>query len=655
MIKDKKIRLAIIIILSLLSLWALWPTFKFYSLTEDEKAELNKTAEGNKVYMDLQAKSINLGLDLKGGIRLVMEADLVTLYENLAKTKGVQFTQLFEAAAEEYRKDPYSNFAELLQKHFSEANVEMTAYWGEKYKDNAGVVKFLNQEGLDAVDRAQQIIRNRVDQFGVSEPSIQKQGDHRIIVELPGLEDPKQAKNLIQQTALLEFKLLREPQEQMTAFERIDKYLLRADSAMIKADTSRISVTGTAGQKDTAKEVSGLKAELAKAETDTSSKDSASFSALKDKPFSKFIIPQQVGQHHADFYVAEQDVEFIKLLLYEKIGDRIKIKPGIQEAIGENNEILFSHKPIHQGYYALYVVKKAAELSGSVITEAKQDIYQGMDPGMAGRAIVTLKMTDEGAKKWAVITGANVGKRVAVVLDNRVQSAPNIQEKISGGNTQITGMDNIEEAKALAIALRAGSLPAPLKIMEERTIGPSLGEDSINSGKLSSYVAIILVALAILIYYHLAGAVANLSLIFNVLFLLGILTGFGFTLTLPGIAGIVLTLGMAVDANVLIYERIREEIRLGKTVRASIEAGFSKAFVTILDANLTTFGTGLVLYQFGTGPIKGFALTLMIGIITTIFTAVFVTRVFLDLIYERQTSDRKLSIGISYSAAKSNA
>ncbi|HMY36585.1 MAG TPA: protein translocase subunit SecD, partial [bacterium] len=305
-------------------------------------------------------------------------------------------------------------------------------------------------------------------------------------------------------------------------------------------------------------------------------------------------------------------------------------------------------KPIFEGHHALYLVKKQPELSGAVITEAKQDIYQGMDPGLAGRPIVTLKMTPEGSKRWAIVTGANVGKRIAVVLDNKVQSAPNIQEKISGGNTQITGMENLIEAKSLAIALRAGSLPAPVHVMEERTIGPSLGADSIDSGKMAFWIGFVVIALAMVAYYRMSGAVADMALVINVLLLFGVLTGFGFTLTLPGIAGIVLTMGMAVDANVLIYERIREEIRLGKTVRAAIETGFAKAFVTIVDANLTTFGTGIVLFQFGTGPIKGFALTLMIGIVTTIFTGVFVSRFIMDLIYDRSTIERQMSIGISY-------
>lgn len=649
MFKSKNVRLGVILTCLALSLLALWPSFQFYGLTDIEKSEMKKTAEGTKELQSLQSKSINLGLDLKGGIRLVLEADVITLFENLVRSKDNQFAQLFEQAAEAYRKDADANFASVLETHFANANVPMINYWGERHKDNDGVVKYLNTEAKDAIDRAQQIIRNRVDQFGVSEPTIQKHGDHRIIVELPGIDDPALAKNLIQQTALLEFKLLRDPQESINVFEKLDRYLATADSTVSSFSAQRDSTVSVASKVDTSvkEPLSGLGAELAKAAADTAQKDTTAAAELKDKPFSKYIQAQQIGQTGMDFYVQDQNLEFLKSMLYVKIGDRVKIRPGVQAAIGESNEIIFSTKPIHEGYYAVYVVKKAAELSGAVITEAKQDIYQGMDPSMAGRPIVTLKMTDEGGRKWAIITGANVSKRIAVVLDNKVQSAPNIIEKISGGNTQITGMENLDEAKSLAIALRAGSLPAPVHIMEERTIGPSLGEDSINSGKMASWVAFVIVALAMIAYYRGSGVIANGALIVNVILLLGILVGFGFTLTLPGIAGIVLTMGMAVDANVLIYERIREEVRLGKTVRAAIDTGFSKALVTILDANITTFGTGLVLYQFGTGPIKGFALTLMIGIITTIFCGVYVSRFFFDVVYSRTALEQEISIGIT--------
>ena len=646
MIKNKNVRLGIIVVCIILSFVGLWPTMQFYTMTDAEKSALLSTAEGTQEYNALQSKSINLGLDLKGGIHLVLEADVVTLYENLARAKDASFTKAFERAAAMYRSSPDRSFSSILDDEFTKDEMPMVVYWGEKYKDNKGVVDFLNLEAIDAVDRAQQIIRNRVDQYGVSEPTIQKQGDHRIIVELPGIDDPAVAKNLIQQTALLEFKLLRDPQETSNLFERLDTYFSKIDTSV--GDVSSVAETETTA---VAQEATGLSAELRKSESDTSAADTSSVAT--SRPFTKYLLGRQFGQGGADFLVEAKNLDFIKSLLYVKVGERIKLRPGVQSAIGETNDIILSSKEVEPGYYAAYVVKKTPELSGAVVTEAKQDIYQGMDPGMAGRPIVTLKMTPEGSKRWAIVTGANVNRRIAVVLDNKAQSAPNIQEKISGGNTQITGMANLNEAKSLAIALRAGSLPAPVHIIEERTIGPSLGIDSVESGKLSVYMAFLIVALAMIAYYRKAGGVADVALVLNVLFLLGILTGFGFTLTLPGIAGIVLTMGMAVDANVLIYERIREEIRNGKTVRSSIEGGFSKALVTILDANLTTFGTGLVLFQFGTGPIKGFALTLMIGIITTLFTGVFVSRVLLDLIYDRSTIEQQMSIGVSYERLQS--
>jgi preprotein translocase subunit SecD len=645
MIKDKKVRAGLILLLMALSVYALWPTYKFYSLTDDQKKELGGTPEGIKELQDLQSRSINLGLDLKGGIHLVMEADVVTLFEGLAKSKDEDFNRFMQAASKTYADDPDANFADILRTKFEESGTPMVRYFGEKLKDDAGVTAFLKEQAVDAVDRAAQIIRNRVDQFGVSEPTIQKQGDHRIIVELPGIDNPAHAKNLIQQTALLEFKLLRDPQDMDNTLRRLDAYYAKLDSSGLGNLANLVHTSGQdTVRKDTT--VSGLQAELARTE-DTSKTDTSDVAALSQRPFTQYVQYQRFGQTGLDVYIEDKNVDLIKALLYQKEGDRFKLKPEIQAVIGETNDLLFSSKSVFEGYHALYLVKKQAEMSGAVITEAKQDIYSGIDPALAGKPIVSLRMTEEGSKQWARVTGANVNKRIAVVLDNKVQSAPNIIERISGGNTQITGMENLTEAKSLAIALRAGSLPAPVRILEERTIGPSLGQDSIEAGRFASWVAILVVAFAMILYYRGSGAVADVALALNVLFLLGILTGFGFTLTLPGIAGIVLTMGMAVDANVLIYERIREEIRLGKTVRASIEAGFSKAFITIIDANITTFGTGLVLYQFGTGPIKGFALTLMIGILTTLFCGVFVSRVLLDLMYDRRTMERQMSIGMS--------
>jgi SecD/SecF fusion protein len=281
----------------------------------------------------------------------------------------------------------------------------------------------------------------------------------------------------------------------------------------------------------------------------------------------------------------------------------------------------------------LYPVKATPELTGGVIVNARATL----DPN-DNQPIVTMEMNDEGSRDWARITGANIQKRIAIVLDNAVFSAPVVQNKIIGGHSQITGMDNLDEARLLEIVLKAGALPAPVDIVEQRSVGPSLGQDSIRSGITASSLATILTVLFMAIYYRTGGLVADSALVFCLLFLLAVLAGFQGTLTLPGIAGIILTLAVAVDANVLIYERIREEMTTGKTPRAAIDAGYEKAFTAIFDSNLTTFMTGVILYQFGTGPVQGFALTLMIGIAASMFSAIFITRVIFNVMLERSAT-----------------
>jgi preprotein translocase subunit SecD len=281
--------------------------------------------------------------------------------------------------------------------------------------------------------------------------------------------------------------------------------------------------------------------------------------------------------------------------------------------------------------YEFYMLKRKPELTGEVITNAQAQIDQA---GFGG-AVVTMQMDAEGAREWARVTGANVNKRIAIVLDNAVFSAPNVKQKIIGGNSQIEGMENMDEARLLEIVLKAGALPAPVEIIEERTVGPSLGEDSINKGIFSFAIGLLFVLVFMVIYYQYGGIPADVAVIFNVLFILAILAGFQGTLTLPGIAGILLTVGMAVDANVLINERIREETLAGKTLRAAIDAGYSRAFPAIIDSNLTTLLTSIILYQFGSGPVQGFALTLMIGIICSLFTAIIMTRVIFEVTVDK--------------------
>ncbi|HDH57946.1 MAG TPA: protein translocase subunit SecD, partial [Bacteroidetes bacterium] len=327
--------------------------------------------------------------------------------------------------------------------------------------------------------------------------------------------------------------------------------------------------------------------------------------------------------------------------------DVILARSDVRQIIPQDVEFLWSNEaftgPDGNEYWNLYIVKAEPEITGKYLTKADVEIGSGYTPGTEGQPIVSLAMNRQGARIFARVTGANVGRKLAIVLDKHIYMAPVIKVKIPDGRAIIEGSDSMEEARDLAIVLRAGALPAPVEIIEERTVGPSLGADSISKGKFSAMLALLMVGVFMLFYYRFAGILADLALIMNIFFLMAVLAGFQGTLTMPGIAGIILTIGMAVDANVLIYERIREELRTGKTVRAAIDAGYSRATVTVLDANITTMIASIVLYQFGTGPIKGFALTLMIGIAVSLYTALIGTRLLFDL-YTQRFAPTKLSI-----------
>ncbi|HEX3075079.1 MAG TPA: protein translocase subunit SecD, partial [Ignavibacteriales bacterium] len=337
---------------------------------------------------------------------------------------------------------------------------------------------------------------------------------------------------------------------------------------------------------------------------------------------------------YADAYVRADKRDQVKMMLE---------RPEVQNVMPNNVQFLFSADPIAKAddgvdIFRLYLVNKQAELTGGVIVDAKSDKDM-----QTGQAVVTMQMNSEGAREWARITGSNVNKRCAIVLDDVIYSAPNINEKIPNGSSQISGMAGLDEAKLLEIVLKAGALPAPIDIMEERTVGPSLGQDSVAAGLNSSVLGFIVVALFMIIYYKRAGSIASVGLFFTVLLVMAVLAGFSATLSLPGIAGIILTMGMAVDSNVLIYERMREELATGKTMKAAVDAGFAQSFSAIIDSNLTTFITGLVLYQFGgSGPVQGFALTLMIGIIASLFGSLVVTRVIFDMLVNKNSD---ISIG----------
>ncbi len=465
-----------------------------------------------------------------------------------------------------------------------------------------------------------EIVRNRVDQYGVSEPAIQKQGGRRIIVELPGVSKEEEVRQLLQGTALLEFKLMKDPDIILKTVDAIDKYL--ASQGYVDTLTSSKDTTGKKAP------ANALEALQQQGDTSKSIVPEAQTpeQLAKQHPFLALAAPDRRGS--GDLYAAEENRSKV---------DAILKRPDVQRLMPEDLAFYWGSKPtfVSEGvkYFDLYGLKKTPELTGGVVVDARATI----DPSF-NQPIVTMEMNSEGARDWARITGANVNKRMAIVLDNVVFSAPVIRGKITGGRSQIEGMENIDEARLLEIVLKAGALPAPVDIIEQRSVGPSLGEDSIQAGINSFTIALIVVVLFMIMYYRTGGIVADLALFFNVLFIFAVLAAFGGTLTLPGIAGIVLTIGMAVDANVLIFERIREELVTGKTLRAAIDAGYGKAFSAIFDSNVTTFFSGIVLYQFGTGPVQGFALTLMMGVSANLFTAITITRVVFDVMTERGTS-----------------
>ncbi|MBM4169454.1 MAG: protein translocase subunit SecD [Ignavibacteria bacterium] len=603
----------------ILSLYFLYPTYRDYQYRKEVTSlsgqdSLNYVEENRGKMLEAKLKRLKLGLDLQGGMRVVLEVDIVRLLTDLARNKDDNFRSIIDEVRSRVGASDEEVITVFAGK-FSERGIRLSRYYGTIRDDDATIISFLEDESEKAVDRAVEIVRNRVDQYGASEPTIQKQGGRRIIVELPGVKDEAEVRQLLQGTAKLEFRMLRDPEVAYRVMESIDKFL----AGGMQADTTKASSPKESPDKQSQETLRQLLGEGVASPTDTT--EEARFS--REHPFFTYVRPDQRGS--GEGYVEEKDREWVRTLLAQ---------PGVQRLIPTDFEFLWSAKTFQaqdgKKYFTLFAVKKTPELTGGVIVGARASV----DPE-DNRPIVNMEMNSEGSREWARITGANVNKRVAIALDNGIFSAPVIQTKIVGGKSRITGMDSPNEARLLEIVLKAGALPAPVEIMEQRTVGPSLGEDSIRSGLTATAFAFVLTVFFMLIYYRTAGTVANVALFFNILFILGVLSGFQATLTLPGIAGIILTIGMAVDANVLIYERVREELEGGKTLKAAIDNGYSKAFSAIIDSNITTFLTGLILFQFGTGPVQGFALTLMIGILASLFSAIIITRMIFNFMYDK--------------------
>ncbi len=648
----KEFRFKIIIILGVIALciYLLYPTYVDYQnskvvnkVLEQRRQEIKKNnpeitssqldlriaavedsiKNANPSFVEASKKRIKLGLDLQGGMRVVLEVNTAQLLEKLARNPDDAFKQVMKESEKEASLNDES-IVDLMGKKFEQRGIRLSRYFGNIRQDDATILSELKKDADDAVTRAIEIIRNRVDQYGVSEPSIQRQGTRRIIVELPGVAREEEAKQLLQGTALLEFRLVKDPDLTFSIMQKIDKVL--AGKTIVDSTETDTTKSETTASKDTSN-VSDTNL----AQNDTSKKQLSEEEFAKEHPFFSVAMIDPQGKS-ADAYVKADQRNKLEIMLN---------RPDVQKVIPDNIEFKFSAKPVTyqdgQAIYQLYCVNKTPELTGGVITDAQANI----DPNTS-QPTVNMEMNSEGAAEWARITGANVNHRIAIILDGLVYSAPNVINKITGGRSQITGIGNLDEAKLLEIVLKAGALPAPVDIIEERTVGPSLGQDSISKGFNSVVIGYIIVGLFMIIYYRRAGTIAAASLVFTILFILGILAGFNATLTLPGIAGIILTIGMAVDANVLIYERIREELATGKTIKASIDSGFSKAYSAIIDSNITTFITGIILYQFGTGPVQGFALTLMIGIAASMFSALVIARLIFDFMVAK---GQKITIG----------
>ncbi len=567
MTKNIPISMLLILIFAGLAVWYLYPSVTFYMRTPEEREEITRE------HPDVLKKVLNLGLDLQGGMRLVLEVDR-------SKVK--------------------------------------------------------KEEGADLIDRAYTVIENRINGLGVREPTIQKQGKDRLIIELPGLRNEEAAKQVVGSTAQLEFKLLREAAELDKAIRTIDKVL---KGELEKADTATIDTADTSAVKEKEDQehaeqlFSGQEEETDTAVVEAEGEDTEDvFSLTSFKDYLVAVGSSMIG-------VREKDKAKVDAILSRK-----KVQDALKRAGLSGSMFLWGHdleKVNNMEIRPIYYVRSKAELKGDIIKDARWEVARG---GLeAGQAVVNLEMNRKGARRFSRVTGVNVHKFLAIILDSTVYSAPQIRQKISQGRAQITGSFTPDEAKALAIVLRAGALPAPVKIIEERTVGPSLGQDSINKAVKACIIGFALIVLFMIIYYKFAGLIANVALFLNLIFVLAIMASVGATLTLPGVAGLILIIGMSIDANVIIFERIREELSIGKTIRSAVDAGYARAFVTIMDANITTLFTALVLMWVGTGPIKGFAVTMIFGILVSLFTALFITHVIFNIITSNKEI-KKLSI-----------
>ena len=579
-----------------------------------------------QTYRQAKEMEINLGLDLKGGMNVMMEVSVPDIINVLSgHSTDPVFVQAIQMANEQHlnsQRDYVDLFGDAFQQ--LDPNAKLAPIFLFEFKDKGITVNSTNEEVLNvikeetnsAIDRSYQILRTRIDRFGVAQPNIQKlENSGRILVELPGIKDPKRVRKLLQGTAQLEFWETYNFTEIYEYFDEANKRLAEINKANEALAEEKVE------EENNGDEPALLANDSLKAQEEAMEEMKANF------PLYNYLTPSYYQNEMGQTYPAQ--TARVGMALVKDTANINRMLKQVKNVFPRNLRFAWCVKPNTMGdgveYIDLVALKTSrdnkAALGGEVIVDARQDYDQN------GRVEVTIQMNSEGAKAWKRLTGESIGRQVAIVLDNYVYSYPVVNDEIPSGRSSISGGDmTLEEAQDLANILKAGKLPAPARILEENVVGPSLGQEAIQSGLWSLIIAFVLVLIYMMFFYNKAGVASDIALLVNIFFMFGVLASFGTVLTLPGLAGIVLTLGMAVDSNVIIFERIKEELRAGKGLRTAIADGYKAAYSAILDGNITTFLTAFVLFEFGTGPVQGFATTLMIGIATSLFTSIFISR-----------------------------
>jgi len=620
------------------------------TMKPEERTNWFKDKDNYDGYKKDRENSISLGLDLQGGMFVTLEVGVEEVIKGLAYNPNDSLLNQALAMASKDKVTSQDHFVNLFVKNLKKIapNVRLATLFANNDKKigfdtgDEQVKAMLIAESDGSIDRTFEVIRKRIDQFGVASPTIQKYGTNRILVELPGVKDSDRVRKLLKGTARLEFWPTYTIVEAYPVLNKINDEMKKS-AGIVSADTLKTQEE---------------KQDSAKTEQDTTKKDTAAKDTGKNKdagltddqkrekfqkenPFFAKLSPPNTqnfsGNEPIVGYSLISDTAAVNMML---------AKEECRKFIPDDMKFFWTAKPEQEGgqYLTLIAIKSnrdnKAPLDGERVTDARQDY----DP-TSKQPIVSMTMDAEGSRKWRKMTTDYLKKSVAIVLDNMVYSYPTVQNVIASGNSQISGNFTVDEAKDLSNLLKSGKLPAPARIEAEEVVGPSLGEATINSGLISFFIGFLVVIAFVSAYYKTAGVLASVALIFNLFFIMGISSAFQVVMTLPGIAGIVLTMGMAVDANILVYERVREELAAGRSMKMAISEGFRKAFSAILDGNVTTFLTGLILFYFGTGPIKGFAVTLMIGIITTLVAALLVTRYIIEFYIGSEERAMSLQFG----------